>query len=90
MITLDRSKSGEGVSGVRYANFPLREEETVSLRIFIDHSSVEVFLNDGELVMSARIYPDPSSTKVKLIGREESIEIPLINVWKLKNIWNHN
>ncbi|MGP4060393.1 glycoside hydrolase family 32 protein [Halobacillus sp. H74] len=90
LITLDRSKSGEGVSGVRYANFSLREQETVSLRIFIDHSSVELFLNGGELVMSARIYPDPSSTNIKLIGSEESIEIPLINVWKLKSIWNHN
>jgi sucrose-6-phosphate hydrolase SacC (GH32 family) len=32
--------------------------EVRSLRIFIDRSSVEIFINDGEGVMSSRYFPD--------------------------------
>ena len=32
-----------------------------SLRIFVDHSSVEVFANDGQAVITDLIYPDVDS-----------------------------
>ena len=45
-----------------YRSIPLPQGDMLALRIFIDTSSVEVFINDGEAVMSSRIYPQPEKT----------------------------
>ncbi|WP_227396273.1 glycoside hydrolase family 32 protein [Jeotgalibacillus aurantiacus] len=66
-LTLDRSESGEGVIGVRTTAI-----ETVNnrlkLHIFLDQSSVEVFANDGERVMTARIYPKEDSDGIEFVA----------------------
>ncbi len=36
----------------------------MTARILLDHSSIEVLIDDGRLVMSARIHPDPQATSV--------------------------
>ena len=61
-LTLERD-----ASGIRLARRSLASDEmhyrywrgeVRSLRIFIDRSSVEIFINDGEGVMSSRCFPD--------------------------------
>lgn len=54
-----------------------REETTIALgeapldgpvdllRIFVDRSSIEVFVGDGRIVLSARIYPSPGATGIR-------------------------
>ncbi|EPM5085421.1 GH32 C-terminal domain-containing protein, partial [Escherichia coli] len=49
-----------------YRSIPLPQRDTLALRIFIDTSSVEVFINDGEAVMSSRIYPQPEERELSL------------------------
>ena len=34
------------------------------LHIFTDHSSAEIFINDGEAVMSSRYFPQQTATLV--------------------------
>jgi beta-fructofuranosidase len=53
--TLDRTRLGTGEGGVHTGSF--RPGPAVDVRILLDHSSVEVFVDGGRLVMSARIYP---------------------------------
>jgi beta-fructofuranosidase len=51
------------------------------LRAFMDTSSIEVFLNDGEEVFTARVFPDVSAAgKVRISG---SGTIERINAWEL-------
>lgn len=50
IITINRG----GIDGLRGADW---NPTTVSLRIFVDYSSVEVFCGNGEVVFSSRIYP---------------------------------
>ncbi|GEM01600.1 beta-fructofuranosidase [Halolactibacillus halophilus] len=38
------------------------------LQCFIDQSSLEVFINDGEYVMTSRMYPQPDEEKIELTG----------------------
>lgn len=52
-LKLDRSQS-DGLKGVRYLKLEPREE--LKLQIFMDKSTLEIFVNDGEQVMSSRIY----------------------------------
>lgn len=65
-LTLDRSESGqlpgpvEGTTRSTYLDTPLSK-----LQLFVDTSSVEIFCNDGELVMTTRIFTDENATGIK-------------------------
>ncbi|WP_456272990.1 glycoside hydrolase family 32 protein [Bacillus sp. AK031] len=72
-IALDRSLSGKGPGGVRKAETELIAG-TLKLHIFIDNSSVEVFINDYEKVMTARIYPDKMSSSIRFFS-DKPIEL---------------
>jgi beta-fructofuranosidase len=69
---LDRSASGhpinaapgeEGVNNRRQVKVDLING-TLEARVFLDRSSVEVFLQNGLRTMSSTIYPSPSSTSI--------------------------
>lgn len=64
MFAVDRTKSGQGPQDVRKAPAALQDNK-LKLRIFLDKSSIEVFVNDGELVMSHRIYPAKESDGIR-------------------------
>lgn len=65
-LTLDRSESGqlpepvEGTTRSTYLDTPLSK-----LQLFVDTSSVEIFCNDGERVMTTRIFTDENATGIK-------------------------
>jgi beta-fructofuranosidase len=82
LLSFDRNKSGQGPIGIRKASVQLRDN-TLYLRIFVDKSSVEVFINEGEKVMTARIYPDEEATGIRFFADEE-IELNFLNKWSLK------
>lgn len=69
-VVVDRRNSGIiDLPGGRYfAPFALNNG-TLHLRIIVDQSSVEVFAGDGEVVISALIFPDISSNGVELFVR---------------------
>ena len=52
-----------------------------NLRLFVDTSSVEVFLNDGEEVFSSRFYPEADERSIELRGH--SLEGKL-TLWEMK------
>ena len=48
------------------------------LRIFIDHSSVEIFVNDGDAVFTSRVFPTEEETGFSMCGNANG------RVWKLR------
>lgn len=56
-------------------------KECRRLQLFIDHSSIEIFINDGEEVFTSRFYPKTREIKVK-VSCEGSRNI----LWKLNGI----
>ncbi|MCC5467729.1 sucrose-6-phosphate hydrolase [Pelosinus baikalensis] len=63
IFSLDRNCAGKGPKGQREIKIGL-QNNCLKLRIFIDKSSIEIFLNDGEAVLSARIYPNKESSRI--------------------------
>ncbi|UXR69090.1 sucrose-6-phosphate hydrolase [Staphylococcus sp. IVB6246] len=67
MIMLDRTESGhlpspvEGTVRRTQLETPLQQ-----LRIFVDTSSIEVFCNEGERVLTSRIFPKKQANKIKV------------------------
>lgn len=67
LFRFNRDKSGIGPKGERLTEIDLTSD-VLKLQVFVDKSSVEVFLNDGEKVMTGRIYPSKESNLVKLFA----------------------
>ena len=65
-VTLDRSRSGVTIRELHRKGVPsaLRSRRyqaadgRLRLRVFLDRSSVEIFLGEGELVLTGLVYPD--------------------------------
>lgn len=65
-LTLDRFDSGalpEGVDG--YSRSVVLDEDLTKLQIFVDTSSVEIFINDGEKVMTSRIFTSKDARGIR-------------------------
>ncbi|WP_078549405.1 glycoside hydrolase family 32 protein [Litchfieldia alkalitelluris] len=83
LVELNRNSSGDGPGGVRKAPVRLHENK-LKLHLFVDKSSVEVFINDGEQVMSARIYPGEESKGISIFS-EDSIVVESLKKWTIKS-----
>jgi beta-fructofuranosidase len=84
-LVLDRQHSGVGVSGVR--SVPVTSEQMrIALRIFLDRSSIEVFVDDGAHSLSSRIYPRPDSLVVSAFAVNGAGVFGEISVWNLADL----
>lgn len=70
------------------APFLLQTDEIINLRVFIDKSVVEVFVN-GKQCVAARVYPGlEESIGVSLYSRGQDSELISLDAWQMKNIWD--
>ena len=89
-LFVDRTRSGD-VSFSK--DFPGRYSTTlnsttrVKLHIFVDRSSVDVFANDGEKVMTNRVYPPPGSDGIQLYSRGSGGKLLSLKIWQVGSIW---
>lgn len=68
------------------ANFE-RHGEPLKLRIFVDRSVVEVFVNE-RLYMAARVYPGrKDSVGVSLRAQGQDAVLKSLDAWQMKSIW---
>lgn len=89
-VFVDRTRSGE----VSFApEFPgrhaasVRPGSRVKLHIFVDRSSVETFVNDGEAVLTERIYPSPGSDRVEMYSAGAHGWVKALRIWRLASVW---
>lgn len=45
------------------------------LDVFVDHSAVEIFVNDGDYVMSSRVFPADNERKIRMAGKDINLKI---------------
>ena len=90
-VFLDRTKSGNitfnpQFSGIHYA--PLfSHRQTVKLHIFVDACSVEVFVNDGESVITDLVFPSSESRGIEFFGQNADARIKSAELWTLNSAW---
>lgn len=87
-IIMDREHSGYGDKGISAAPLAVKQDGSVTLRIFMDTTSIEVFVNDGEQTITNRIYPDANSNQFKILTRDGKVRVNRVESWKLDAIWN--
>ena len=58
-----------------------------SCMFFIDHSVIEVFVNDGIETITGRVYPSRAdSTGLRLLLPDDA-HVHTLDVWELQPIW---
>jgi len=73
--------------GSETAYYLLEDGNMLKLRIFVDHSSVEVFA-DGKEYLATRIYPSlPESTGVSIRSQGKNAVLKTLDAWQMKTIW---
>lgn len=77
----NRERSGKSLGGIRRCDF--EDRKTLKLNIFMDTSSIEVFINEGEEVFSARVYPDKNSRGIKFFAKGGRVKMKNIIKWDL-------
>ena len=89
-LFVDRRKSGlvsfTGLFPQINKGFLKNRNNTLKLHIFVDNSSIEVFANNGEAVISNKIYPDASSTAIEFFSHHGQVKIKSIKLWELESI----
>ena len=87
-LLLDRTHSGvtdfqDGFAGVHSAELqPINA--TVTLHIFVDSSSVEVFANDGLITISDCIFPVEESRGLELFAEGGTVKLCALDIFQLQ------
>jgi len=91
VLFVDRGASGD--TGFDSSFSPRHEaplgvpDRGVDLRIFVDHSSVEVFAAEGLVTFCERVFPPPGATGVRLFAEGGSATAHDVVAHELKSIW---
>ena len=92
-LYVDRSKTGnidfhpEFQKRSQYeTNMPL-ENGMLTLKVFFDNSIIEVFANDGRVVMTMQLFPDQKDGGLEFFSSNGKSKIKSFTVWNIKSIW---
>ena len=94
VMELDRTQSGQTSFSVSFPHAyqaPLKiRNSKVKFHILVDHSSIEVFGNDGESTITCQIFPDPESRGVSISSQSSLLKLIKMDVWQLASIWKED
>ncbi|OAS89250.1 MULTISPECIES: glycoside hydrolase family 32 protein [Metabacillus] len=91
-LFLDRTKSGDSSFNDSFAGIHdgelVPKDNKINLHIFVDWSSVEVFGNDGELVLTDLIFPNENSQDLELYAKGGNVKINSLELYTLRSTWS--
>jgi fructan beta-fructosidase len=91
-LFIDRRRSGvtnfhpDFATGLHTAPWPLSDNK-LRLHLFVDWSSVEVFVDNGRLVMTEQIFPTEPYNQVELLASNGRVHLQKAQLWPLQAIW---
>ena len=92
LITIDTSYASVAADVVsrapETAPVNIEPDEPVELRVFVDHSVVEVFVNNKQCV-AVRVYPERAdSVGVSMRAQGADALLKSLDAWKMRSIWS--
>jgi fructan beta-fructosidase len=89
---IDRNGSGktdfsEEFAGIHTAPYQASENGEIRFHAFIDISSVELFVDQGALVMTELCFPESGFNKIFLYSSTPSVNLKQGTIYSLKSIW---
>jgi fructan beta-fructosidase len=90
-LFVDRTHSGDSSFNDSFAGIHdgdlAPKENKIKLHLFVDWSSVEVFGNSGELVITDLIFPNENSQDIELYSKGGDVRINSLELFMLKSTW---
>lgn len=86
-FVMDRSESGKVDFNVNFPAMtvaPVENTTNICLRLFVDRSSIEAFGENGEFVMTNRIFPSEPYNKITFKTERGNYSVKSLKVYKLK------
>jgi fructan beta-fructosidase len=93
MIYVDRTKSSDihfhhAFDSLSHSETPLvTPTGNIKLRIFVDRSMVEVFVNDGQIAFTSVFFPSKTSKGMELFSLNGASKLNSLEVWSLGSVW---
>jgi fructan beta-fructosidase len=81
-VTIDRTQSGITDFHPAFAavhSAPLSNIKVKSVTVFVDVCSIEVFVNDGELVLTDLIFPTAPLQNINYSGQISTLKLGMIS-----------
>jgi beta-fructofuranosidase len=75
------------VAGVRIPFQLTGDDKLLVLRVFLDKSVMEVFVNDGREAVARVIYPGERDLGVELFATGGAAEVHSLDIWQIRPIW---
>jgi fructan beta-fructosidase len=91
-VFVDRTRSGNtnfsaNFPGKHTASYPFADNGIIKFRALIDHSSIELFVDDGKLVMTELFFPDEPFHILSFYSNGGSIELTQGRISSVKSSW---
>jgi fructan beta-fructosidase len=91
LVYIDRTISGkdefsEQFPGIHKAPLSLSTTESIVMNAYIDKASIELFINDGQRVMTEIFFPSEDYDKISLFAHNGSVILESGIVYSLKSI----
>ncbi len=90
-VYVDRTRSGESGFGKDFPGIhsaPIENTKEVKLDIFVDQTSLEIFVNDGERVLSERIFPqERGDVELEVFTEGGESGKHSLRVANMKSVW---
>ncbi|HNB52476.1 MAG TPA: GH32 C-terminal domain-containing protein, partial [Anaerolineales bacterium] len=88
-LYVDRSAAGiasfnSEFAKLHLAHLPLLDGDRIRLHLFVDNSSVEVFANDGTVVMTEQIFPCGQADHLELFVEGGDVTVNTLDIYELK------
>ncbi|WP_413408627.1 GH32 C-terminal domain-containing protein [Paenibacillus amylolyticus] len=91
---VDRTASGEtdfsNLLSKKHEAPAQMENNRIKMRILVDESSVEAFGNNGKVVFSDVIFPDPASRAMSFYVKGGNVNVVSLKVHQLQSVWNED
>ena len=71
---------GRQAAPVRWKN------DSIALQVLLDRSVLEVFANDGESVITERVYPTKPLDRIELLPESRAASVRA-RVWEMRSVW---
>jgi fructan beta-fructosidase len=92
-LIVDRSNSGmvdfqkEFGNKKHVAPIAVLRDDPLDMEIYLDQSSIEVFLNGGLVAMTDQIFPNEPYTILQLENRNDEEKITIMAIEHMASIW---
>ena len=89
-LTLDRTQSGDvsfedGFAGIQYAPFHSMDNKN-TVDIIVDHSSIEIFINEGEIGMTSLVFPQSILSGIRL-SSDNNFNVSEATIAEFSSMW---